>query len=278
MRVIYSGIPVFTISNIAWAKSDDEEMYRFLRDEGIEGIEIAPTRLFPEDPYIHLREAMDFRRRLYEKYGLSISSLQSIWYGRKENIWADENQREALMDYSKRAVEFANTLGCRNLVFGCPKNRNVGENKDAEVELDFFRRLGEVAISFDTVFAIEANPVIYGTNYLNSTDEAYQLIKRITSDGIRLNYDLGTVKYNQERVETIVEMCGYINHVHISEPGLSVIHFDESQDRLFTGLAVGNYRRYVSLEIKNQCNLYVVKSCVRQMKRVAEEECIVTKS
>ena len=72
-------------------------------------------------------------------------------------------------------------------------------------------------------------------------------------------------------------MCEYINHVHISEPGLSEVQFDERVEKLFDGLAAGQYCGYVSLEMKNQCDLYAVKSCVRQMKGVAEK-CGTTRS
>ena len=67
-----------SISNIAWRPQVDDEMYRFLQEYGYSGIEIAPTRLFPDAPYDHCGEAQAFAVWLKETYGLAVSSMQSI--------------------------------------------------------------------------------------------------------------------------------------------------------------------------------------------------------
>ena len=46
----------YSISNIAWSKEYDNEMYAFLKQQGIEGLEIAPTRIF-DKPYDNLELA-----------------------------------------------------------------------------------------------------------------------------------------------------------------------------------------------------------------------------
>ena len=52
------------ISNIAWSKEYDEEMYEFLSKNGIEGLEIAPTRIFEKNPYTHVSEIKDYAQKL----------------------------------------------------------------------------------------------------------------------------------------------------------------------------------------------------------------------
>lgn len=54
-------------------------------------------------------------------------SMQSIWYGRTEKLFGTEEERNLLLDYTKSAVDFAAAIGCKNLVFGCPKNRCIPE-------------------------------------------------------------------------------------------------------------------------------------------------------
>ncbi len=76
-----------SISNIAWEDAYNEELYKALRKYGYTGLEIAPTRFFPSDPYEHLEEIRELSGTLREEYGFTISSMQSIWYGRKENIF-----------------------------------------------------------------------------------------------------------------------------------------------------------------------------------------------
>ena len=71
-----------SVSNIAWSSENDASMYNALKDIGFNGLEIAPTRIFVDAPYDNITAAAEWSRNIYKNYGLSISSMQSIWYGR----------------------------------------------------------------------------------------------------------------------------------------------------------------------------------------------------
>lgn len=254
-----------SISNIAWEKENDETMYKFLQKNGVEGLEIAPTRLFPDSPYDHINEAKETRKRLYEDYGLNISSMQSIWYGRNEKIFESEEQRNALLEYSKKAAEFANALGCNNMVFGCPRNRNIENERDIETAYVFFDKMGEIALEAGTIFALEANPPIYNTNFLNKTNEVCEFLQNICSAGIKINYDLGTVIENKEPVSDIKGMMEKINHIHVSEPYLAQIKYGEVHNKLVDYLFECSYSKYISIEMKNTNDIECVKNVVKQL-------------
>lgn len=110
------------ISNIAWQKDDDETVYAAMQQAGFTGLELAPTRIFSEAPYENLTSALLFGGYLKNRWGFSVPSLQSIWYGQKGNIF-DPADTEHLLDYTAQAFQFAHSLNCPSLVFGCPKNR-----------------------------------------------------------------------------------------------------------------------------------------------------------
>ena len=110
------------ISNIAWDKADDEAVYAAMQQNGFTGLEIAPTRIFPEYPYENLTGAALFGGYLLNRWGFHVPSMQSIWYGQKGNIF-DPADTEHLLDYTAQAFQFAHSLNCPSLVFGCPKNR-----------------------------------------------------------------------------------------------------------------------------------------------------------
>ena len=69
------------ISNIAWHKNDDEAVYTAMQQAGFTGLEIAPTRIFPAEPYENLTSAALFGGYLKNRWGFEVPSLQSIWYG-----------------------------------------------------------------------------------------------------------------------------------------------------------------------------------------------------
>lgn len=238
------------ISNIAWTKENDESIYTYLLQKGFQGLEIAPTRLFSDKPYEHVKEAIQFSKKIKNNYNLLIPSMQSIWYGRQEAIFGSEKERQALLDYTFQAINFAEAIGCKNLVFGCPRNRNVSGDDDYNTGIVFFRQIGNYAQAHHTVVALEANPVIYGTNFLNTTKAAIDFCRKIDNKGIGINYDLGTVIYNGEDYHTCLGNLDLINHVHISEPYLAKIEKREMHRELLKTLEAGGYDKYVSIEMR----------------------------
>lgn len=256
-----------SISNIAWEKEQDEEMYEYISKSQLTGIEIAPTRIIEENPYDKLDKAMEFESKMKKQYGLEISSMQSIWYGKKGNIFQKEEASQ-LLEYTKKAIDFANRIHCKNLVFGCPKNRNMPENHKEDEILYFFKELGEYAKEKQTVLAIEPNPTIYGTNLINTTKQALDFIKKIDSEAIRVNADFGTILQNEENLNIIFENIDLVNHIHISEPNLAKIEKREEHKKLAEFLKSINYNRYVSIEMKKTEELEEVKQVIEYVKRI----------
>lgn len=239
-------------SNIAWGPAQDQTMYVTLAGMGFSGLEIAPTRLFPDEPYERLEDASGFARRLMAEHGLLICSMQSIWYGRKQRIFGSAEELEELVCYTSKTLGFAKAVGCPNLVFGNPKNRNLQGDEHAGAGIGFFRRIGDLAKEAGVVIALEPNPVIYGTNFLNTTAETAKYIREIGSPGLMMNFDYGTFLYNGERLSVVEENLDIISHVHISEPNLANITKSPGHLALARILRENGYGGYVSLEMRKQ--------------------------
>ena len=261
-----------SISNIAWAAENDTEMYQCIKENGYQGIEIAPTRIFPEAPYDNLLAAKDWASKLKNQYEFEVPSMQSIWYGHKEKIFGTKEERKALVDYTKKAILFAETIGCKNLVFGNPKNRDTEDVPgNYSTAIDFFREIGDYAYKNNTVIAIEPNPTIYNTRFLNFTEQAVELAYKSGSEGVKVNFDLGTVIYNSEDISYLGKVIEFINHVHISEPGLKIIEERELHKQLFRILHEKGYNRFVSLEMGCQKDINNIKSVIDYLKNIYYE-------
>ena len=88
--------------------------------------------------------------------------MQSIWYGHQEKIFGSKEERRVLVKYTKKAIDFAEIIGCKNLVFGNPKNRDTDDVLgNYPTAIDFFREIGDYALEHHTTIAIEPNPTIY---------------------------------------------------------------------------------------------------------------------
>lgn len=248
-----------SISNIGWSGENDDRVYSLMRKYGYTGLEIAPTRIFPVNPYERLTEAKQWADGLASAYGFSIPSMQSIWYGRTESIFGSEDERETLLAYTKKAVLFAESIGCSNLVFGCPKNRRIPEGGDPETAIHFFKAIGDYALRHHTVISLEANPPIYNTNFINITQEAIDLLLAVDSEGFLLNLDVGTMTENHESVSVLEGNVHLINHVHISEPGLKTIQKRDIHQDLCSLLRENKYGGFVSIEAGRQDDIRVLE-------------------
>lgn len=257
-----------SISNIGWDKEQDETVYALMKKYDYTGLEIAPTRIFPEEPYEALSRAAAWSAELRKKYGFSIPSMQSIWFGRQEKLFGSEEERKALIDYTKKAVDFASAVGCKNLVFGCPRNRAVPEGINSESGISFFQEIGDYAAQNGRVIGMEANPAIYHTNYINDTLAAFELIRQVDSQGFRLNLDVGTMIQNHEDIEELADSVHLISHVHISEPGLKAIEPRTLHHDLNKVLIDGSYQGFVSVEMGKVDDLSVLEEKMKYVRSV----------
>lgn len=259
------------ISNIAWVKENDSEIYSFIRENYYSAIEIAPTRVIEQNPYDDLNIAKEYMKKMKEEYKLEICSMQSILFGKTERLFGTCDERRILMDYTKTAIDFANAIECKNLVFGSPKNRVIENEKEYYLAVEFFRELGEYALNKNTVLAIEANPKIYKTNFINTTEEAIRIVRDVDSIGFRVNLDLGTIIENNESLDTIKENMDLINHIHISEPYLKEIKQRDLHNELCNLLKESNYDKYISIEMQKVDDLDSLKQIILYIKEIFGE-------
>lgn len=265
------------ISNIAWNLEDNVNVYEIMKKNRFVGLEIAPTKFFPENPYLTELKTLKTLKNFFEKNKLELVSMQSILFGKSDLVlFEDNDKREKLLSYLKEGVLFAKNLGIKNIVFGNPKNRISNSKEDWSIGIKFFKELGEFAKENGVFIGIEANPTIYGGNFITTTEEAIKFVLECNSDGISLNLDLGTMIQNKENLDILKNIpIKKISHVHISEPYLNLI--SEENEKLHRGLfqylKKENYNRYISIEMKfiEENNLKNIEKCLDYIKKLDVE-------
>lgn len=68
-----------------------------------------------------------------------------VWKAGK--IFGCDEERNALLEYTKKAIDFASNIGCENLVFGCLRNRNLPDDADESVAVVFLKNWGIMLIA-----------------------------------------------------------------------------------------------------------------------------------
>ncbi len=247
------------VSNIGFAKEDEPEIYEFLKSLNFTGLEIAPTRVFETTPYDFNNEFNVFCNNIKQQYNLQVCSMQSIWYGVTQNIFGTKDDVDFLIQYTKKAIDFASAGGCKNLVFGCPKNRNMPSEASINAADDFFWQISQYAHEKGCVIALEPNPTIYATNFINTTKQAFDYKKKIDSPGLMVNVDLGTIINNGETFDDVKNNIEYVSHIHISEPYLKPIE----KRNIHKEIKMLNFNGYTSIEMGKTDDIKCFKECAK---------------
>jgi sugar phosphate isomerase/epimerase len=243
------------ISNIAWDVPEDGAVAGLLGRHGVDAIDIAPGKYFPDPGAATIEEI----RRVgdwWAAHGVAITGMQALLFGTSGlNLFGDAASRAAMLDRLADVCRIAGHLGATRLVFGSPKNRDRTGLTDAEagaVAVDFFRELGDVAGRHGVCICLEPNPVRYGCNFMTTTAETASIVRAAGHPAIRLHLDAGAITINgEDAAESIRRHCDIIAHVHASEPDLVVLG-DGGTDHAQVAAALRLYApdRVVSIEMR----------------------------
>ena len=213
-----------SVSNIAWDAHEDGEVFDLLQSNGVSGIEIAPTKLWPEWENSSAISASEFRNTLAET-GFTIPALQAILFGKPDlQVFSEAEQQAELISHIDHVAELAIALGAKVLVFGSPKNRDCG-NRDYEQAFDaakeFFIQAGAACHAHDVQLCLEPNPKVYHCNFMTHWYEAADMVNAVNHPGIGLHLDTACIYMEgDDIIRAIHESAGKIAHFHISEPNL----------------------------------------------------------
>lgn len=244
------------ISNIAWDAEDEPQIARLMVELGITGVEIAPTKIWPRPLEVSADEARAYRRS-WEDRGIRIVAMQALLYGRGDlTLFDSRTAREETLEYLRGIMRLGGRLGAGPLVFGSPKNRRMGNRSPAEVEqiaVDFFRAAGEVALQEGVVLCIEPNPAAYGCDWVTTSAEGRELVKRVGSEGFGLHLDAAGMTLSGESPEALDACARDLCHFHVSEPYLGPIGEGGVDHAGFASVLRGvDYPNWVSVEMKHQ--------------------------
>ncbi len=242
------------ISNIAWPAGGDAAVAPLLHVHGVEGVELALTKIWPEPLAASAAEIRAYRDS-WEKQGVRIAALQALLFGKPHlTLFGDEGVRRQTLDYLAAIIERASWLGAHALVFGSPKNRQCGERSPREawaIAVPFFRELGRIAYRHGVCFCIEPNPSAYGCDFVTTVAEGVELVDAVAEEGFALHLDTGgmTLAGDAPRasIAAAAERC---RHFHVSEPFLAEIGSETVRhDKFAEALRTRNYRGWVSIEM-----------------------------
>ncbi len=212
------------ISNIAWDVAEDEAIISLLSRFGVDAIDIAPGKYFPE-PAEATDEEIARVKSWWAECGIEITGMQALLFGTTGlNVFGTQAVQDTLLQHLAAVCRIGTGLGATRVVFGSPKNRDrsgLSDEEATEVAVKFFRRLGDIAQSYDVLICLEPNPTCYGANFMTTSEETAKVVEQIAHPAIKMQLDTGALAINGEDITVVLQDCAsLIGHVHASEPEL----------------------------------------------------------
>ena len=259
------------VSNIAWDLQEQTAVFALLRDGGATGIEVAPTKLWPDWLGAEPESAAKWRREFASEH-FDLPAMQAILFGKPElQIFATDPVREDTLNHIGRVAELAAALGAKVLVFGSPRNRDRGNLSPAAAfatAIDFFREAGRICAAYDVWLCIEPLPEAYGSNFVMRWQEAADLVFAVDTPGFGLHLDTGCIHMaGDDPAEAVLACTGVIRHFHVSEPNLiDLSNPVVDHRRVGESLHKVGYQGWISIEMRRSKHpLECVSTAVRQV-------------
>ena len=124
------------ISNIAWDTFEDETIATMLKHFGVNAIDIAPGKYFPE-PAMATVEDIASVKSWWLEYGIEITGMQALLFGTSGlNVFGSPEAQDEMLRHLEEVCRIGAGLGATRIVFGSPKNRDrMGLNDQQAMDI-----------------------------------------------------------------------------------------------------------------------------------------------
>lgn len=242
------------VSNIALPAFDHEAELGRLGDLGMEGLEVAPSRVWA-DTWRGLTAAdVSAYRHLAETAGLRVVGLHSLFFDQPGlGLFKAPEIRRQSLDFLEHLSAVCRDLGGRTLIYGSAPARRRGDLplEDAYAEaIGFFDDLARRVDGHGTCFCFEPlGPD--EADFINSALDALTVVEAVASPALRMQLDAKALVANGEATfKPFRAAAPYLVHFHANEPDLGVLSTTGAVDHAEFGrfLREIEYGGFVSIE------------------------------
>jgi sugar phosphate isomerase/epimerase len=213
------------VSCLAWQPAQLAEALEILKRHGVWALEATPG-VFGGNLTLMNAELLRNRYEDILAAGLRIWSMQAILYGSAgvpALFSGGAAGRNDLFRALSSVIRQASVLGIKRLVFGSPKQRAKGALSFTEayaLAAAFFRQVGDAAAEHGCAVCLEPNAREYGSDWLETHEEAAELVALTNHPAILLQADVGALEMTGEDPAVLSGLVPLIGHAHLSRAAL----------------------------------------------------------
>ena len=257
-----------SVSNIAWGNKNFSSFLKLIKDQACDGVEIAPSLIWPEPIDSTGPERLLFQNQLKE-FDLELVGFHSLLYSRPDlQFFLNTEIKEKTIKYIYNLIQLCSDLGGKHLIFGSPRNRLLHGKKYEEcikqIYEDFYK-ISEHGKKYQVYFCIE--PLFDSENeFIKTLDEGGKIVNKINHPFFKLHIDTKTIfSASEDPVKIINNYINVIQHVHVSDQNLSEPGTKNvGHDKIGAALRQAKFNNYVSIEMrkKEQNNEKAIKNSI----------------
>lgn len=214
-------MPAIALSNIALPSGDHVALLPAVAAMGIQGIEAAPSRIWPDTGKGLAAAQVSAYRRAVEAAGMKVVGLHSLFFDHPELGLFKPEARAATLDFLVHLSVVCRDLGGRTLIWGGGRRRGAVAKQDAFAES--VRFLAELCIRIEghgTCLCFEPlGP--QDSDFINSAFEAVAIAAAVNHPAFAVQLDAKALVENAE--DTIAPFAAAksrLVHFHANQPGL----------------------------------------------------------
>jgi len=242
------------VSNIAWENSEMVDHLRLLSELGCQGVELAPSAIWPEPVDVVSEESVRVKN-LIHSFGLEITGFHSLLYTRPElQLFKDRAGLSSTVTYLKQLIRLCGEMEGKVLVFGSPRNRARNGKDNAECmswAAEGFGEAARAAERWGVTLCIE-HLAPTETDFIMSSNEGMELVRLVDHPNFGLHLDAkAMIEANEDFEKAFEEHGQHAKHFHVGDPGLAPPG-STGVDHAPMGRALrrSGYDGYVSIEMR----------------------------
>lgn len=244
----------FAASNIALPAYDHANELGQLRQMGLQGIEVAPSRVWRDTWEGLAAHDVEAYRRNVEAAGLKVVGLHSLFFDHPDlGLFCAEEFRAQTLEFMVHLSVLCRDLGGKTLIYGGGRRRgDIPEDEAYKRTIDFCGTLNARIQAHGTCYCFEPlGP--QKMDFINTVEDSLRIVRAIDSPALRLQLDAEAMADNDEISErTFLAAKPYLVHVHANEPGFNTLGSSGKIDHAAIGAHLRDigYEGFVSIEQK----------------------------
>lgn len=239
------------VSNLAWQKKDLSYVINTLKKNKVNGIDFAPLQI--TNSWSNIETKVKKHSSYLKRNKIKVNAIQGVFFKKKFHLFKQKKNLNTIIKHLKIILRLCKILKCNKLIIGSAEFRDKFDLDKKEADFIFINFLNKILPLFKmnkVYFCLETIPKQYKERYLYSFDHSIDLIKKINSKWIRINYDTSIFHYQKLDFLKFKKNINLIKNIQITEKQFKFfLNPDKKNIQFCNKIKKMNKIKNISLEI-----------------------------